>query len=732
MIDHKGRPHSMFRLRKKASMRSREGLIAHARDHTSQNGEDGVIERLFSLLPKSENPTCVDIGAWDGVHLSNTYSLLVGRNGPTSTPASAVAEVGSNQQAVLWKGLLVEADPQRCAKMKELHEPLGNKCICSCVKCEEGHEDSLPNLLERNKEVLQGHVDFISIDVDGCDYWLMFDLLSRKEESKLFHPRVICVEFNPTIPDDVIYVQPRDDCVRHGSSLAALVELAEQHSYVLCETTLFNAFFVKRSLHEQHLINEVPDTRIEVLHEMTMGTSLFQLYDGTIKLHGCKKLLWHRQRLNEEDFQVLRSKDRSFPFAPGQTSEQGGRNSIESRAKKSAALRSNLLEVAVDISPFARANSAPSSSSPNHEDSKERSQCTDTLWRCLSEDGFAYIRGTGVPPSVCRRALSATESFFAAPREVKLSARSQDRARRGYSPNGAENFASLVGESAPNDLVAKFRVGNSRHGKNSWPSGEQWGFSVAADFRNAVEAYYAELERVGRCVLEVIVAGLRKEKIEGSEECARLLLHSNGSRIADGGEGIKANKGNEGGNTASILTLLGYGRGDNGKIMKSLKRKGKGKKPRLHQRPLIAAHTDVGVVTILLEDGGDCAVLERASYDKNQIEWVPLRLPEPDQLMQDPVFIVNIGDCLSDLSHGALKSTLHRVSMAHGSRPRHSLGMFVGFPPDVPLPLQREVNSTEHAGEFSHASLLTYREWRKARVARSMKALKESRAQISK
>ena len=562
--------------------------------------------------------------------------------------------------------------------------------------CEEHHPNALPLLIERHGDVLGGQIDFISIDVDGPDYWLMYDLLARKDESAIFHPRVICVEFNPTIPNDVIYIQPRDDGVRHGSSLAALVELANLHDYVLVETTLFNAFFVQRQLYEAYLADEVPDTRIEALHDTTMGTTLFQLYDGTIKLHGCKKLLWHRQRLNEDNFQVLPRSARSFPFAPS-----AGVTNSDSSAAAAAKLRADILKVAVDISPFVLEKGAMID---------DRSQCVDALWSRLSVEGFAYIHGTGVSAQTCRLALAAAESFFAAPREIKRTARSRDKARRGYSPIGSENFASLVGEKAPNDKVTKFRMG---HGENAWPSVEQWG-PAATEFRRAVEAYYQELERVGRTILEVIVAGLRKANVTGSESCAKILLTRNGNANRN-------SKNNDDGSetaTASILTLLGYGRRDDGEIMRGLARNGsancnkKKKKRRRGQRPLIAAHTDVGVVTILLEDGGSCAVLERADLN-NSNAWTPMRLPPLNYVSQDPVFIVNIGDCLSDLSHGALKSTLHRVSVEPGDRPRHSLGMFVGFPPDVPLPLPE--------------GPITYRDWRKARVAAAMATLKESR-----
>ena len=109
------------------------------------------------------------------------------------------------------------------------------------------------------------------------------------------------------MPDDLIYIPARNDTIRHGASLSALVELANQHDYTLVETTLYNAFFVQTTLYQNHLRDEVPDTSIEALHESTMGTSLYQLYDGTLKISGCKRMLWHRMPIDERSIQVLKS-----------------------------------------------------------------------------------------------------------------------------------------------------------------------------------------------------------------------------------------------------------------------------------------------------------------------------------------------------------------------------------------------------------------------------------------
>lgn len=52
-------------------------LKSFARNEYSQYGEDGIIEEIFRRIgPNELNNFCCEFGAWDGVHLSNTASLL--------------------------------------------------------------------------------------------------------------------------------------------------------------------------------------------------------------------------------------------------------------------------------------------------------------------------------------------------------------------------------------------------------------------------------------------------------------------------------------------------------------------------------------------------------------------------------------------------------------------------------------------------------------------------------
>jgi len=660
-----------IRQRKVPSRRQRDGLIRYARDSTSQNGEDGVIARLLELLPPSHQDGqgrniryCVDVGAWDGRHLSNTYSLLVGDQ------QQSQAAVGT-----AFRGVLIEADPVRFVQLEELHRPLGNTCVNVAVSCAKGSNNSLSAILVTHAPEFPKEFDFLCIDVDGTDYWLMVDVLEGG-----FRPSILCIEFNPTMPDDVIYIQPRDDGVRHGSSLAALVELAESRNYVLVESTIFNAFFVPRELYDQYLKEEVPDTTIEALHEITMGTTLYQLYDGTIKLSGCKKMLWHRIPIKEEKIQILSKEKRSFPFAPSET-------------KCDVVDANELRNIAVDMTSY-----CPLSEGSGE---KNRAECASQLLEQLKSDGFAFVRGTGISAATCSKALRATNAFLhEADENVRRSCLTKDRARRGFAPAGTENFASLIGEKGNNDLVKKYRIGavsdeadaSCLLRPNIWPSGEVWTEEAAHFFQQSIKQYFDEQCRVTKAVVRAICDGLIASN--GRPE----LRESLQVLSKDHGE-------SEGQQDTSILTLLNYKRG---------KRHQKSKKP----QPLVAPHTDVGVITCLLFDKGDCAVLQRTETTTGAREvgadrkWIDVRLPP--KVPDDPIFIVNIGDCFSELCGGAIPSTIHRVMPRDdGTVARNCLALFHGLSPadDITLP----------SGEQ-----MTYEQWRKNRIARAAKVLKDN------
>ena len=493
---------------------------------------------------------------------------------------------------------------------------------------------------------------------------------------------------------DMIYIQPRNDNIRHGSSLSAMVELANNAGYTLIETTLFNAFFILDDLYEKYVATEVPDTSIEALHEPTMGTELYQLYDGTIKLWGCKKMLWHRLPLDEKKMQILPAEERQFPFAPTANGDDNAQLVRQSNQIK---------EQAIDMSPYCETYE-PTDNLDRAFLGVKKKMISSKLNDALQRDGFALVKGTGIPGTLCKDALQAAKSFLhEADESVRRSCLTKDRARRGYSPMCTENFASLIGEQGPNDLVKKFRIGpesttdrtlSSLHQSNAWPS-DDWGHDNASSFKSSIEDYFEQTCRAADMILQAIVDGIMSQNNESSES---IKVLSESAASADGKSEVK--------NHTSILTLLGYQSGSRHK---------KGSKG--YMRPLVHAHTDVGVITMLHFDCGRCASLQRAATRSNDNTWVDVELPP--MLDDDPLFVINVGDCLSELSGGTVRSTLHRVvprpcpSSALEDAARTCLALFVGLEPSAAL-------------ELPTGEVLSYEQWRKQRIARAAAVLKDN------
>ncbi|KAL7526605.1 hypothetical protein ACHAXR_005987 [Thalassiosira sp. AJA248-18] len=375
-------------------------------------------------------------------------------------------------------------------------------------------------------------------------------------------------------------------------------------------------------------------------------------------------------------------------------------------------------EMAIDMSPYCVNSGEPQRGTNACLDRKR--ECFAKLNEALRTDGFALVRGTGISGSTCNNALSAAKSFLReADESVRRSCLTKDRARRGYSPMCSENFASLVGKHGPNDLVKKFRIGpesnskeelgdgsnlhslSSLHQPNAWPNDETWGHQKSTFFRSSVEEYFEGTCHAADCILDAICDGIIAENADISG-CIQVLSKSSKSHHQlDNCNDIKDK------NHTSILTLLSYQHGTRHK---------KGSKG--YMRPLISAHTDVGVITILHFDNGKCASLQRAADATNtnpeNNEWVEVNLPPI--LDEDPIFVVNVGDCLSELSGGSLRSTLHRVipcpSISNSDdATRTCLALFVGLEPSALLSLP--------SGE-----VLSYEKWRQQRIARATAVLK--------
>lgn len=256
-------------------------LLEHKADVYSQTGEDGIIEAILSRIGERDR-WCVEFGAWDGQHLSNTRNLIETQD---------------------YRAVLIEGDAARCAALGKFYE--GNNRIFP-LNAFVGFDEAtgLDSLLR--KTPIPADFDFLSIDIDGNDYHVW-------NAVRQYRPKLVVIEFNPTIPTECHFVQQPDPNVNQGSSLSALTALATSKGYQLACVLQFNAFFVRDDLFPNL---EIADNSPFVLRrDLSQLTFLFQGFDGTIFLHGNRRMPWHDLDIDDNDVQMLPAPLRKFPSA---------------------------------------------------------------------------------------------------------------------------------------------------------------------------------------------------------------------------------------------------------------------------------------------------------------------------------------------------------------------------------------------------------------------------------
>ena len=255
----------------------------YAKNVTSQSGEDGILQRIFEIIPNNDK-FCCEFGAWDGIKYSNTYQLIANKG---------------------WSGVLIESDQN---KFNELDQTFINNSNVKIVNkfVNFSGSDTLDQILEGTDIPLD--FDLLSIDIDGNDYHVW-------ESVAKYVPKVVVIEFNPSIPDHIEYVQKADPSINHGNSALSLVKLANKKGYELVAVTELNVIFVKSEL---FILFGIEDNSLKNLKSSSSYvTDFFQLYDGTIVLSGYKKMLWHVLPINEAKLQVVPSYLRVFPGTMG-------------------------------------------------------------------------------------------------------------------------------------------------------------------------------------------------------------------------------------------------------------------------------------------------------------------------------------------------------------------------------------------------------------------------------
>jgi hypothetical protein len=260
-------------------MHKSDWLLSFGQSIKAQHGEDGIVDKIFEIIG-SKSRFCVELGALAGGQGNNTWHLI---------------------KDLKWNAVLIEADPTYFIELqKEYKDHKNVTCVNAFISFE--GPNSLDSVFARTP--LPKSFDLLSLDIDGNDYHVWKSLTE-------YRPRVMVVEFNPSIPNDVEFIQARDMSVFQGSSLRALVALGKEKGYELVAANETNAFFVEAELFP---LFDMDNTVLDQVHtDKRYLTYLFQLYDGSIKIAGNKKLIWHGKEIDESKLQVLSARKRFFP-----------------------------------------------------------------------------------------------------------------------------------------------------------------------------------------------------------------------------------------------------------------------------------------------------------------------------------------------------------------------------------------------------------------------------------
>ena len=198
------------------------GLGQYEYSYLSQNGEDGIIRFLFDEIGFGTR-RFVEFGF--GPVQCNSLRLMLQEG---------------------FKGLLMDGSRENC----DFFNAAAGKLGISGVKahCTFLDRDNLnPTIIDHG---ISGEIDFLSLDVDGNDYWLW-------ERLECVSPRVACIEYNAGIGPSLSLTVPYDPAFEryakhpsgffHGASLQALESLGRRKGYRLtgCDSTGTNAFFIR-------------------------------------------------------------------------------------------------------------------------------------------------------------------------------------------------------------------------------------------------------------------------------------------------------------------------------------------------------------------------------------------------------------------------------------------------------------------------------------------------------
>jgi len=212
-------------------------MVVNFKDHQkkiySQFGQDGVIEKIFELI-KPINKHFVEFGSC-GTVAGESNTAYMRRYG--------------------FNGLLMDGSATPYGKHDEVKQyPVKIEFVTA--------ENIIDLLIKYNVPKV---FDFLSVDIDGNDYWVLKTVLLK------YRPQVICVESNYSIPSDKNIVQRYkpdhvwDGTCRFGASYQALRDLGVKNGYSLVAICGCDMIFIRNeSIPEDLVIENVNDIEKQI------------------------------------------------------------------------------------------------------------------------------------------------------------------------------------------------------------------------------------------------------------------------------------------------------------------------------------------------------------------------------------------------------------------------------------------------------------------------------------
>jgi len=161
--------------------------------------------------------------------------------------------------------LLIEGND---SKMKELEENIKKFCKVKALNAFVSPKGkySLDQILPQFNVPI--NLDLLSVDIDGDEYYIF-------ESLELYRPKLIILEYNPTIPPHIELVQSVGEYM--GCSALALIKLGKKKQYRAVHITTTNIFFLTDEIFEKGEFIEidlVKDFKYDFL------VSVITSYDG--------------------------------------------------------------------------------------------------------------------------------------------------------------------------------------------------------------------------------------------------------------------------------------------------------------------------------------------------------------------------------------------------------------------------------------------------------------------